>query len=137
MYLPTQFEEARLEVLHELMRSHPFGTLVIATPSGLLANHFPFTIASDEGELGTLRAHMARANPAWRHLQVTKEALAIFQGPQSYITPCWYPSKQADGKVARPHDRLKEGSPRKRPVRTAAWQDSLSPPPARPPAAAR
>ena len=99
MYLPTQFEETRLEVLHELMRCHPFGTFVIATGSGLVANHFPFLLEPGAGELGTLRAHMARSNPAWQRLDQAAEALVIFQGPQSYVTPSWYPGKRADGKV--------------------------------------
>lgn len=99
MYIPQPFEETRLEVLHELMRSRPFGTLVIQTDQGLVANHLPFLIASQAGEPGTLRGHVARSNPIWRQLGSAPEALAIFQGPHSYVTPSWYPSKQADGKV--------------------------------------
>lgn len=99
MYLPQQFEEARLNVLQDLIRSHPLGALVILSGTELSANHIPFFLRPEQGERGTLCGHVARANPVWRQLDGTPEALVIFQGPQSYITPSWYPSKHADGKV--------------------------------------
>jgi len=99
MYLPQQFEETRLEVLHELIRSHPLGTLVILTGSELSGNHIPFLIHCNQGDKGTLCGHVSRANPTWKQLESPIEALAIFQGPESYITPSWYPSKHADGKA--------------------------------------
>lgn len=99
MYLPQQFEETRLSVLHDLIRSHPFGTLVIFTGAELWGNHIPFLIQSDEGDKGKLCGHVSRANPVWQEFGGTIEALTIFQGPESYITPSWYPSKHADGRV--------------------------------------
>jgi transcriptional regulator len=99
MYLPQQFEETRLGVLHDLIRSHPFGTLVVLAGSELSANHMPFLVLPNKGDHGSLCGHVARANPVWKQLASGVEALAIFQGPESYITPTWYPSKQADGKV--------------------------------------
>jgi transcriptional regulator len=99
MYSPQQFEETRLSVLHELIRSHPFGTFVILAGNELSANHFPFLIHPNEGEKGKLCGHVARANPVWKQFATGVEALAIFQGPESYITPSWYPSKHADGKA--------------------------------------
>jgi transcriptional regulator len=99
MYMPQQFEESRPEVLHELIRSHPFGTLVVATQSELHANHLPFLLDPTRGPYGTLRGHVARANPVWKHLGGPLESIAIFQGAHAYITPNWYPSKKADGKV--------------------------------------
>lgn len=99
MYLPQQFEEARLEVLHGLIRSHPLGALITCSGTELSGNHIPFLIQPDRGEKGTLCAHVSRANPVWKQLDAGNEALVIFQGPESYITPSWYPSKQADGKV--------------------------------------
>jgi transcriptional regulator len=98
MHLPSQFEETRLNVLHDLVRSHPLGAFVTLTETGLAANHIPFVIHPGRGEKGTLCGHLARANPAWQHFG-TIEALVIFQGPESYITPSWYPSKHADGKA--------------------------------------
>jgi transcriptional regulator len=99
MYLPQQFEETRLSVLHDLIRSHPFGTLVVLAGNELSANHIPFLIRPNEGDNGTLCGHVARTNPVWKQFASGVEALAIFQGPESYISPSWYPSKDADGKV--------------------------------------
>ncbi len=99
MYLPQQFEEARLEVLHQLIRSHPLGTFVVLGDTELIANHMPFLSDPHAGPCGTLRAHVARSNPVWRQLGGPLEALVVFQGPQAYVTPSWYPSTQADGKV--------------------------------------
>jgi len=99
MYSPQQFEEARLDVLHDLIRSHPLGTLVILAGADLSANHIPFVVRPEQGERGTLCGHVARANPVWQQLGGTVEALVVFQGPESYITPSWYPSKHADGRA--------------------------------------
>jgi transcriptional regulator len=99
MYLPKNFEETRVEVLHELIRAHPLGALVTLGADGLEANHIPFEVDADPAPLGTLRGHVARANPVWRELSRGAEALAIFQGPQTYVSPSWYPSKQEGGKV--------------------------------------
>lgn len=99
MYLPQQFEETRPDVLHRLVRSHPLGTFVISGDAELVANHMPFLIDSRGGVCGTLRAHVARSNPVWKQFGKPVEALVVFQGPESYITPSWYPSKHADGKA--------------------------------------
>ena len=99
MYLPSHFEETRAEVLHQLIRSHPLGALVTFGADGLNANHVPFEIDPHPAPLGTLRAHVARANPVWRQFSREVEPLVIFQGPQTYITPSWYQTKKETGKV--------------------------------------
>lgn len=101
MYIPSHFAEGRLEVLHQLIRSHPLGTLVTLEQDGMNANHLPFEIAapSADAPFGTLRAHIARSNPLWKNLHNTKEALVVFQGEQAYITPNWYEEKKLSGKV--------------------------------------
>ena len=99
MYAPKQFEETRIEVLHDLIRAHPFGALVTLAPAGLDANHIPFEIDPGPGPFGTLRGHVARANPVWRDLAPGTAALANFQGADSYISPSWYPTKADTGKV--------------------------------------
>jgi len=98
MYLPAQFEETRSEVLQALMREHPFATLVTASADGIVANHIPMEYDPEPAPFGRLVGHVARANPVWREV-AEHEALAIFQGPQAYISPAWYPSKQEHGKV--------------------------------------
>jgi transcriptional regulator len=96
MYLPAHFEETRTPVLHDLVRAHPLATWVVHSADGLVVNHIPFLIDTERGPNGTLIGHVARANPIWRNLG---PSVAVFQGPQAYVSPNWYPSKQAHGKV--------------------------------------
>jgi transcriptional regulator len=93
MYLPAHFEENRREVLDALIAAQPFGALVTHGENGLDANHLPFEYEPARGPFGTLRAHVARANPVWREAAAAPDALVIFQGPSAYISPNWYPSK--------------------------------------------
>jgi transcriptional regulator len=99
MYMPAQFHETRTPVLHDLIRAHPFGVLITLDATGLVANHLPMEIDPAAGELGTLRCHVARANPVWKTHRPDAEAMAVFQGPQCYITPSYYATKAATGKV--------------------------------------
>lgn len=96
MYIQQQFEEARQDVLHGLIAAHPLATVVVQGESGLVVNHIPLLLCATEG---VLRGHVARANPFWREMSDSAEAVAIFQGPESYISPSWYPSKHVDGKA--------------------------------------
>lgn len=99
MYRPKHFEETRVEVLHGLIRTCPLGALVTLTAAGLEANHIPFEVDPESGPAGTLHGHVARANPVWRDIRPGTEALVIFRGPDTYITPSWYPTKRETGKV--------------------------------------
>ena len=94
MYLPAHFAEPRQDELHRLIQAHPLGTLVSQGADGLDANHLPFLLDAPAGEAGTLLAHVARANPLWQTLADGAPVLAIFHGPQGYISPSWYPGKQ-------------------------------------------
>jgi len=99
MYLPKHFEETRVPVIHDVIRAHPLGALVMLTSRGLVANHIPLEIEPDPAPFGTLRGHIARANPLWRDVSRDVEALAIFQGPDTYVSPSWYRTKKETGKV--------------------------------------
>ena len=100
MYLPRHFEESRVEVLHEFVHRQPFGLLVTHGAQGLTANALPFLLDADGSPgLGTLRGHVARANPVWREESSDGSALVVFQGPQGYVSPAWYPAKAEHGKV--------------------------------------
>lgn len=99
MYIPSHFAEDRPEVLHALMRRHPLATLVTLGASGLVANHIPLELHLEADGRALLRGHVARANPVWREVSGAVEALAIFQGPDSYISPSWYATKKEHGKV--------------------------------------
>jgi transcriptional regulator len=99
MYVPKHFEEPRVDILHQLIKAHPFGTLVGLTPGGLVANHIPFEIENVPAPFGMLQGHIARANTFWQECSSETEVLVIFQGPDAYISPSWYPSKKQHGKV--------------------------------------
>jgi transcriptional regulator len=99
MYMPTHFQEDRVDVLHALIREHPLAALVTLGSDGLFASHIPLEIDSEPAPFGTLRGHVARGNPQWRDFRPETEALAIFQGPTSYVSPSWYPTKRETGKV--------------------------------------
>lgn len=99
MYQSPHFREDRLEVMHGLMRAHPLATLVSFDGDGVSANHLPLVLHTDVSERGTLRGHVAKANPFWKNVDASVEVLAIFQGPHHYISPAWYPSKKEHGKV--------------------------------------
>ncbi len=98
MHCPSMFREERLDVLHDLMSTHPLATLITAGSNGLMANLIPFTLHVG-GKHGILRAHLARGNKQLDALREGAEALVVFQGPECYVTPSWYPSKAEHGKV--------------------------------------
>jgi transcriptional regulator len=98
VYLPDHFRVEDVLQMHALMRSRPFATLVSGGSAGLYASHLP-TVLKNEGPYGVIECHLARPNPHCRDLAEANEALMIFQGPESYITPNWYPSKVQHGKA--------------------------------------
>lgn len=99
MYIPNSFKENRIESLQNLVKEHPLGLLVTSSTSRISASPVPFLLYQDEGEFGVLRAHMAKANPHWKLLLEEVQCLVVFQGPQGYVTPTWYPTKTGSHKV--------------------------------------
>ncbi|MCP5269110.1 MAG: FMN-binding negative transcriptional regulator [Zoogloeaceae bacterium] len=99
MYCPAHFAESRPKALHALMREHPLATLVTMGEAGLNADHVPLILDTAADGSTVLRGHVARANPMWKALRADIDALAIFHGPEAYITPSWYPTKREHGKV--------------------------------------
>ncbi|HTH52738.1 MAG TPA: FMN-binding negative transcriptional regulator [Edaphobacter sp.] len=99
MYIPRHHEETRIDVLDRLMCSQPLASLVTMGSSGLFASHLPMLLHRESDDHAVLRAHLSRANRQWRDLSPDVQALAIFSGPQHYITPGWYPEKAETGKV--------------------------------------
>src|SRR5687768_14819370 len=90
MYIPPAFAEQRLDVLHELMSSHAFATLVTYGEQGLIASHVPVVLLPTGSEFGTLQLHLGKPNPQCDDLVAGAEALAIFHGPHGYVSPTWY-----------------------------------------------
>jgi len=99
MYIPRHYEETRLDVLHRLIESQPLASLITMGSSGLFASHLPMVLHREDAPHGLLRGHLSRANPQWRDLSPSVDALAIFAGPEHYITPNWYSEKFETGKV--------------------------------------
>jgi transcriptional regulator len=99
VYVPSDFREERVPVLHETIRQIALGTLVTAGDDGFIASHVPMLIDPEPQPFGTLSGHIARANPQGKALRAGAAALAIFLGPEAYISPGWYPTKAETGKV--------------------------------------
>ncbi len=98
MYQPDLFRVDDVAQMHALIRARPFAALVSAGSLGLYASHLP-TVLKDEGACGIVECHLARANPHCKELGQVGEAMMIFQGAETYITPNWYPTKAQTGKV--------------------------------------
>ena len=119
MFVPKHFAETRVEVLHGLIRDRPFATVVANSADGLVANHLPFELVGN-----ALHGHVARGNELAR--LDGAEVLAIFRGPDGYVSPNWYPTKQETHReaptwnyaVAHVHGRLKV-------VEDATWLRAL------------
>src|SRR5208337_5247559 len=99
MYIPAAHEETRVPVMQALMKSHPFAILATLGTTGLLASHIPMVLEDDGSQFGSLHGHISRANPQWRDLVPSVDALAIFAGSDHYISPTWYAAKAEHGKV--------------------------------------
>ena len=120
MYTPASFRESRIDVLQGLMRAYPFATVVANGANGFVANHLPFEVIGD----ATLHGHVARGNEL--ATMDGAEVLLIFQGPDGYISPNWYPSKHETGRevptwnyaVVHVHGRLQV-------IDNAAWKRAL------------
>ncbi|MEQ1942589.1 FMN-binding negative transcriptional regulator [Mesorhizobium sp. VNQ89] len=98
MYTPPAFREDDPSILRQIIREARLSTLVTAAPEGLQATPLPLFLDETEGEQGVLYGHLAKANPQWK-TAASGEALAIFMGPDAYITPSWYASKREHGRV--------------------------------------
>lgn len=97
MYVPAHFA-ADDESVRELLVHHGASDLITATSDGLIATLLPFIYAPDVGEHGALLGHVARNNSQWQR-PATGEALVIVRGPDAYVSPSWYSSKQEHGRV--------------------------------------
>ncbi len=88
MYIPDAFAETDVDRLHSLIEAYDFAMLITNGAPAPLVSHLPFVLDRESGPNGTLQAHMARSNPHWQSF--AGEALVVFRGPHSYISPSWY-----------------------------------------------
>jgi transcriptional regulator len=98
MYTPPAFRDDDKDSLLATIRAARLANLVTATADGPLATPLPLFLDETEGEHGVIHGHLARANPQWR-VPAIGDGLAIFMGPDAYVTPAWYATKQETGKV--------------------------------------
>lgn len=123
MYVPSHFKEDDTQTLHQYIRDYGFGLLIVADEDGIEANHVPFhLIRGEDSSLGTLQCHLARNNPVWQRLVHGARVLAVFQGPDAYVSPSWYATKAETGRVVPTWNYLAvhaEGSARV--IEDAAW----------------
>lgn len=99
MYQPPLNRDERPDVIHRLIRQRPLGLLISSGKQGLLANSIPFILHAPPDQPAVLECHLAVANPQWREFQTGRDVLIVFQGPQAYVSPSWYPAKLEHGKV--------------------------------------
>src|ERR1700729_2141289 len=99
MYTPKAFEVTDLPMLHAAMKQSELATVVTTTTNGLVATHLPLLLDETRGEYGMLTGHVSRANLQWGENDTSAEALIIFQGLDTHVTPNWYPVKQETGRV--------------------------------------
>jgi transcriptional regulator len=99
LYLPPEFKEDRVPVLHAAIAETGLATLVTFGAKGLIASHIPIFLDPTPAPLGTLYGHVSRGNPHWREAGPGYDSLAIFMGPDAYVTPSWYATKRESGKV--------------------------------------
>ncbi len=92
MYIPPPHAAPSDSACIELLQAHPLGTVVWQQAGGLEATPLPWLLRQGTGL--QLAGHVARANPLLNALAAGPlPVLVIFQGPQGYISPNWYPSK--------------------------------------------
>ena len=100
MYVPNHFKEEDVAKLQQYIRDYAFGMLVIADDEGIEVNHVPFYLSlAEDGSLGALQCHLARSNRVWQRIENSRFVLAVFQGPDAYVSPSLYPSKAETGRA--------------------------------------
>jgi transcriptional regulator len=96
MYIPRHFEVTDTAWCHALMRAQSFATMITADDAGApFATHLPILVDATRGPRGTLRGHVARANPHWRYLAAGRPTLVVFSGAHAYVSPSWYATQPA------------------------------------------
>jgi transcriptional regulator len=98
MYIPKRFLQDDIHKLKGMMASYSFATFITQNGAEIEANHMPL-ILNKSAERDVLQGHIAKANPMWKNLKDKSEVLIIFNGPNCYISPNYYPTKIENGKV--------------------------------------
>lgn len=98
MYPPKVFQQTDCDELKRLIHDYPLATLMVQGESQPNAFHIPFIYQQEGAGKGVLQAHIPRFSPLFSD-GLTGDCLAIFHGPNGYISPSWYATKQEHGKA--------------------------------------
>src|ERR1700754_4017540 len=99
LYNPPAFRQSELADLHAQIAASGLAMLISVGAQGPIVSNLPITLDTSAGPYGVIGGHLARANPQWRESDLSIPAVALFSGPDAYVSPSWYPSKQEHGKV--------------------------------------
>ncbi len=95
MYQPPQFIAKERAQALDIIKAHPFASLISVDDAGLpFVTHLPLHVEEGSGrtDLGlTLLGHCAKPNPHWKYLQARPQAVVTFLGPHAYLSPQVYP----------------------------------------------
>ena len=98
MHIPSKFNQNEESQLIAIMREYPFATLVTHTEAGIEATHLPVILGQADGKT-IIKAHIAKANKLWQTVKAGADSLLIFNGPNCYVSPNYYPTKKESGKA--------------------------------------
>lgn len=99
LYNPPAFKVEDLDTLHSQIEATGLAMLVTVADEGPIVSHVPLFLDRERGPYGTLVGHLARANPQVKQSRLDVAAVAVFQGPNAYISPGWYAAKREHGRV--------------------------------------
>lgn len=99
MHIPKLFKEEKIETLQAFIGNYPLCTLITHCADTIDANHIPLHLQLTPVPYGALTGHIDKANPMANDIRRNGDILAVFNGPNTYITPSWFPTKKETGKV--------------------------------------
>jgi transcriptional regulator len=98
MFQPSYFKQKDSQHMLSFIKEHPMASIVTLSSTGLIGNHIPMLVIKRDDKY-FLQGHVARVNSIHKDCEKTTMALAMFHGPNAYISPNWYPSKKKDPKT--------------------------------------
>ncbi len=99
MKISKNFQQDDEAIIKQFIAEYPLGILVCSIQPELEANHIPLYFVEGPGGNHLLKGHIALENPLWEKVEKGADVLVVFQGPQAYISPNWYPTKHEHGKA--------------------------------------
>ncbi len=98
MFQPSYFKQTDKQQMLKFIQAYPMASLVSMSSTGLVGNHIPMLVIERDGHF-ILQGHVAKVNSICNDLDKSVDVLALFHGPNAYVSPSWYPSKKTDPKT--------------------------------------